>query len=1241
MLCHQSNTFLITLCISNDGFLNEYQLQDVKLLRDEGQSLPEIKDELERKYVLYNFSFFKENEKDDVGRYFYTTYQNGARRFEVELTELSDDDLKKQELTMFVVPKSDEDEIQDANEFLDSKIDSDSYRAKRPIMSSLDQEINDGETLKEKWNDILYSIKANSNEDEKIKLARILENFAVVMFSTDADSELTGLHHEIETNLIDGRSIYEDQFTEYKDLNGYRSHNWLGRKYWSISSNPISMRDNPDLVGATLGFLYNFNHTSNYNCVNGRTIPMSYESSYPFCLCDYGFGGSECDVPLASDNIISDAMNVAQLYKVPGMFDLQDQISAVADTIKNQIDEQKEEIFTEIRSVSTGVQQNHNAIMSAQSIILNEIQAQSSVMLSEFQNLQAAMEAALKKEADNRIYQSNQATSHIVNVIVETASEITDALVSLDRKVVENRYFDELSLHIPVFQQMFLFATKNDSSDETRQEFSDYMHLHQHYFYVSREAVAHAITGKPDSYLRSQMNGYMVSGCTEEYNEKIQSVWQMLYKVHTSTYVMEYWDLDYKIEKAEELRDHSQASTIRHEKKYIEQKAAISAELFRNERSASCREFLMEEMLGGGCREGLTFPGQTIRNIKCTDENKSIVLSTTGEAINDMQCGEDSEWSIDVSELKCAQNCQHEGVYYAIGEARKLPDPAKGHQWLNADGEVVTESICQYLASDNAGEWTSYEETDIDECLTFDCGDDGSCSNLDGSYTCNCPSGFVENPLTGCEDINECVFGGEGSIACLMDRALGQCINTIGGYECVCLIGAYAPSDANSRECRECLCNEEGVVPREYCDGTTGQCLCQERVGGEDCGSCIAGYTNFPHCNQCDAGYYGYPNCQTCECSLEGTTAEICNPRDGDCICRDWAKGRRCDKCCSKKKCNKDFTPFPACEPIYRNGTLTNWGEWGLWEDEGSCGHANATGYDIVRRRTRKCKDKKKSVHGFSCDNADLEETESYWKPVCKHVTRVYGDLDNGLHSMTTGKFYFAIRQGSTSCETDTVAGPILLHNKGEEFNKEGDFGCENTFDTTKRLELRMLLDSRDGSAYHKIGVKTGDDWWYHDPADKKSIDNDDGREWHTIIPKTATNKLSSYLVTFSCDERNRMTETDPVQVWFKIKQYDVTCMSNHDMFGNVTDCGIKEEETSDTNGCKDEWFQRSEGLAVRWYTDSPSWVYISLFKFEMTPTEGDQETYMWPSESTVSDKDLKIKSGQPSNWRTLNPMET
>ena len=124
--------------------------------------------------------------------------------------------------------------------------------------------------------------------------------------------------------------------------------------------------------------------------------------------------------------------------------------------------------------------------------------------------------------------------------------------------------------------------------------------------------------------------------------------------------------------------------------------------------------------------------------------------------------------------------------------------------------------------------------------------------NVEGSYTCNCEAGFVFIPDSGCQDVNECAAGGEIAISCLVTQQLGLCNNTAGGYHCICLSGAYTTSP---RECKACQCDAGGVTT-SHCDGNTGECLCKEKVIGQDCSACADKYTNFPYCNKCAPGHY-------------------------------------------------------------------------------------------------------------------------------------------------------------------------------------------------------------------------------------------------------------------------------------------------------------------------------------------------------------------------------------------------
>lgn len=67
--------------------------------------------------------------------------------------------------------------------------------------------------------------------------------------------------------------------------------------------------------------------------------------------------------------------------------------------------------------------------------------------------------------------------------------------------------------------------------------------------------------------------------------------------------------------------------------------------------------------------------------------------------------------------------------------------------------------------------------SDIDECLNYKCG--GRCTNLPGSYRCDCEKGYK---LEGerCVDVDECVS---------LKPCKGSCINLPGSYRCDCNAG--------------------------------------------------------------------------------------------------------------------------------------------------------------------------------------------------------------------------------------------------------------------------------------------------------------------------------------------------------------------------------------------------------------------------------------------------------------------
>ena len=126
--------------------------------------------------------------------------------------------------------------------------------------------------------------------------------------------------------------------------------------------------------------------------------------------------------------------------------------------------------------------------------------------------------------------------------------------------------------------------------------------------------------------------------------------------------------------------------------------------------------------------------------------------------------------------------------------------------------------------------------TDVDECSTgAPCGNAAgvSCTNVDGSYVCSCPQGFVAPVMGGtCADVDECTAGTPCGLS-----AVG-CTNTDGSYTCLCGAGYAAPAVGGTcADVDECSVGTPcGTVAGAMCSNLNGGYTCRRNSrDGQNC----------------------------------------------------------------------------------------------------------------------------------------------------------------------------------------------------------------------------------------------------------------------------------------------------------------------------------------------------------------------------------------------------------------------
>ncbi|XP_068108743.1 laminin subunit beta-2 isoform X2 [Hyperolius riggenbachi] len=103
----------------------------------------------------------------------------------------------------------------------------------------------------------------------------------------------------------------------------------------------------------------------------------------------------------------------------------------------------------------------------------------------------------------------------------------------------------------------------------------------------------------------------------------------------------------------------------------------------------------------------------------------------------------------------------------------------------------------------------------------------------------------------------------------------------------------------DSNVCKACDCDPDGSLNGGLCDAQddlvsgliAGQCRCKDFVQG-------------PRCDKCKSGFFGlsggnFQGCRRCQCDPRGTISDgvQCDPVSGDCFCKRFVTGRSCNQC--------------------------------------------------------------------------------------------------------------------------------------------------------------------------------------------------------------------------------------------------------------------------------------------------------------------------------------------------------
>lgn len=310
-------------------------------------------------------------------------------------------------------------------------------------------------------------------------------------------------------------------------------------------------------------------------------------------------------------------------------------------------------------------------------------------------------------------------------------------------------------------------------------------------------------------------------------------------------------------------------------------------------------------------------------------------------------------------------------------------------------GPGCADSICQTCSADAECQATSEDAyecvcksgfqgdgitcTDADECAAGldNCTNNSTCMNTDGGFTCLCNEGYKDDGNGGCVDVDECADNTDNCD----DK--GLCINTQGSFTCACPPELF-DKNGDGTECtgsNECTNGTNNCDPNATCTDTPEgfTCACgpgffdnspnQDGTSCDDIDECSGGSDNCDNAAACNNTFGSF----TCTCP-NGTNdvngdGTLCTQGQGACATAPCAAAATC--------VNTAQAPGYIC--LCPNGYTSNDGGVTCVDiDEcadaaaNSC-HANATCTNGVGDFSCRCnpgyEDPSQNGNGFQCNN--------------------------------------------------------------------------------------------------------------------------------------------------------------------------------------------------------------------------------------------------------------------------------